>query len=162
MREHWEVCPNFPEFEISDHGRIHDRVKDHLVPMRMNRQHILMVTLRGAEGQHTRSVARLVAETFIEPQNTRFDTVIYLNGDRTDCRAINLLWRSRPFALEYHAMFQKEPLRLSVYIPETRERFSSLREACVKYGLIESRVHVAISNREPVFPCGFIIERIEN
>lgn len=160
MDEKWEVCEDFQEFSVSTLGRVRDLEKDKFVPSRLNRQGLLMVTLRDDWTQKTRMVALLVAKAFIPPHPIEyFTSVIHLNGDRSDCRAMNLMWRSRPYALQYHAMFNDEPFRESVYIPQKDEFYYSLREACVKYGLIERVAHQQMCNGERIFPYNWDLER---
>jgi hypothetical protein len=121
-----------------------------------------MVTVRSSRGrQATRSVALLVAKAFVHQPRDYFDSVIHLNGDRSDCRAMNLMWRSRPFALRYHAMFDDEPYRVSVYIPELDEFYYSLREACTRYGLIEGLAYQNLFNKEPCFPYNWVLEEVQ-
>lgn len=162
MDEKWEVCEDFPEFAVSNLGRVQDLEKDRFVPARLNKQNLLMVTLRDGWTQKTRMVALLVARAFMPPSRIPyFTSIIHLNGDRADCRVFNLMWRSRPFALQYHAMFNDEPYRVSVRIPRKDEYYYSLREACTKYGLIESLAYQQICNGEPCFPYTWKMERID-
>lgn len=163
MREVWEICEEHPEFAVSDHGRVEDIEKSRLVPTRINQRGLPMVTLRAGTGrQVTRSVAILVAKVFVYVlEYDWFDSVINLNGDREDCRALNLMWRSRSFALRYHDMFKHAPYRVAVTIPELGEHYGSLREACTKYGLIEKQTYMNIMHGEPCFPYPWIMEKIE-
>lgn len=162
MQEVWEVCQDYPDYAISNFGRVEDLERRHIVPSRTNAQGLLMVTIRDTEfRQRTRMVALLVAKLFVPNQNEKhFDSVIHLNGDRTDCRYFNLMWRSRPFALQYHDMFNQEPYRLSVRRSDTGEYFYSLRELCQKYGLIEKLARMSMRNNEPCFPYGWKVEEV--
>lgn len=158
----WRDVEDFPDIAVSEFGHILNTKHDRMNASRVNQQGIVMVGIMRDHKQHTRSVAHLVAKAFVKPMSPRFDTVIYLNGDREDCRAINLEWRTRPFAIAYHKMFNDEPQRLGVYIPRTGERFTSLRQACTTYGWVEKMASRAIFNREPIFPHGWILDEIQN
>lgn len=161
MNEQWEVCEDFPDFGVSNLGFIEDIERSRLVPTRVNQQGILMVTIKDPTGkQFTRSVALLVARAFVTKPNKHFDSIIHLNGERTDCRAFNLMWRSRPFALRYHDMFNHAPYRVSVHIPQTDEYFYSLREACTTYGLVEEIAFHSMYNNEPCFPYGWTLKEV--
>lgn len=161
LEEIWEVVEEFPNNAVSNFGRVEDIDKKRLVPTRLNKQGFVIVTVRDdMNRQHTRSVALLVAHAFVPSQDvTYFNSVIHLNGDREDCRAMNLMWRTRAMALRYHRMFEEEPLRVSVRIPETGEWFSSLRELCTTYGLVEDIAYSQMGNGTPCWPYDWHIER---
>jgi hypothetical protein len=156
----WRGVHDFPGWSVSDQGHIQNDHTGRILRVRQNRQGLVMVGLMRGGTQHTRSVAKIVANEFVRAESDSFDTVIYLNGDRGDCRATNLLWRSRPFAIRYHHMFEDLPYQEGVYIPERGERYYSLREACTTYGLIESMAHRAMLTGEPIFPYGWVLEPI--
>ena len=121
-----------------------------------------MLGLTKDKQQYTRSVANLVADAFLEPsRNPAYNSVIHLNGDRLDCRVINLMRRPRWFAVKYHAMFLEDPYYVEVYIPRLDRVFSSLRGFCTTYGLIENQAYVAMCNGEPCHPGEWIIERFD-
>lgn len=159
MQEIWEPVEESQGYAVSNYGRIEDLDHGRVIHTRPNAQGFMMVTLRNdAGGQITRSVALLVARAFLEQPHRWFTSIIHLNGDRSDCRAMNLMWRSRPFVLRYHQMFEEEPIRLAVQIRETGEYFGSLRELCTTYGLIERMTYNNAVNGEPCFPYGWSIE----
>lgn len=163
MIETWEVCEGYPDYAVSDFGRLEDLDKRHIVPTRTNQQGLVMATIRDESYlQRTRMVALLVAKAFVSnPVPKHFDSVIHLNGDRTDCRASNLMWRSRPFALRYHEMFNNEPYRVSVERSDTGEFFYSLRELCTTYGLIESHARMNMYNGDACFPYSWTIREVK-
>jgi len=154
----WRDVEEFPGWSVSEYGHIQNDQSGRVMRTRQNRQGIVMVGLMRGGKQHTRSVARIVANAFVQSEHEAFDTVIYLNGDHSDCRSINLRWRTRPFALQYHKMFEDLPVREGCYIPETGERFFSLREACTTYGMIEQMAYRGMMNGDPVFPYGWKLE----
>lgn len=162
MQERWKICEDFASFAISNFGRVEDRIRSKLIPTRTNKQGFLMVTVHDGVRQHTRSVGLLAAKAFVPLTRLKhFTSIIHLNGDRLDCRAMNLMWRSRPYAMRYHSMFEEEPYRVSVKIPETGEFFNSLRDACTTYGLIESVAYEDLVNGRQVFPYTFTMEKID-
>lgn len=160
--EEWEVIEDFPGFAISDHGRVEDLDKERLVPTRQNREGFEMVTVHDNLKQYTRSVAIFVAKAFLEPPcNEAYNSIIHLNGDRSDCRAQNIMWRPRWFALKYHKMFDDTPFRVMVYIPSLDRVFGSLREFCTTYGLIELDAYHDMFNQRPCYHYGWVIERYQ-
>lgn len=161
--QNWQPIEAFPEWLVSDNGDILHEWTMKIMTNRVNRQGFAMVNLQDENRKIvTRSVALLVAKAHLgKPENPAYNSVIHLNGDRTDCRLMNLMWRPRWYGVKYHQMFDDEPYRVGAYIPRTKERFDSLRELCTTYGLIERNTFVDSINGHPCFHYGWIIERIE-
>lgn len=152
----------FPDYYISESGVILNAFTERPMARRLNHQGITMVNLSKDKRLYTRSLSVLVAKQFVDnPYPSVYNSVIHLNGDRTDCRSMNLTWRPRWYALRYHRMFDEEPFRVRVYNPATNERFSSLRDFCTKYGLVESSTFNDLYNQRPVFHYGWIIQEID-
>lgn len=116
---------------------------------------VLQVGLTSFGEYHKRGVALLVARAFIPQPSELFDTPINLNGDRSDCRAENLMWRPRWFAIAYHKQF-KEPYEFrldgAIYDTKTSEISNSSLEAAMRYGLLEQDIVLSIANRTYVWP----------
>ena len=158
--EVWTVIEDFPKYVISPEGYIQNRDRGAPVKTRQNRQGVVMASLMGSESRRTRSVALMVAQAYLgEPRNPSYNSVIHLDGDRGNCEANNLAWRPRWYAIRYHKMFDEEPINVSVYIDETGETFGTLREACVKYGLIEKYAYVDLCNGDRSFHHGYRFRR---
>jgi len=157
MSELWSEIPSFPGYSVSNYGRVRNEKTGYLLALLFNNTGVVQVGLMRDLQQHRRSVPLLVARAFIpkEPlQAEAFDTPINLNGDRTDNRAANLLWRPNWFARRYHRQFYTE----RPYPPapvqdiETEEIFESPMHAAVKFGLLEYDILVSIFNNEFVWP----------
>jgi hypothetical protein len=158
----WREIDDFPGYLINEEGAVHTSMSGRLIRPRVNAEGFLMLGLTRDKQQYTRAVSTLVADAFLDqPRNPAYNSVIHLNGDRLDCRAMNLMRRPRWFAVKYHAMFLNDPYFVEVYIPRLRRRFSSLRSFCTTYGLIEEQAYVAMCNQEPCHPGEWIIERFE-
>lgn len=156
----WTPINEFPKYVVSPEGVIHNRERRAVVRARQNRQGVVMASLMGDEHRKTRSVALIVAEAYLgAPRNPSYNSVIHLDGNRANCEAINLAWRPRWYAIRYHKMFDEEPINVSVYIDETGETFGTLREACVKYGLIEKYTYVDLCNGDRSFHHGYRFRR---
>ncbi|QAU06793.1 HNH endonuclease [Gordonia phage Duffington] len=154
--EIWTKVEGFEDYVVSPDGEVYSESKKELKNLRFNNQGDVMVDLYRDRKQNTRKVSLLVAQAYLgEPKNESFNSVIHLNGDRSDCRAINLAWRPRWFVVEYNRMFLSEPINVSVQIEQTGEIFGTLREACVKYGMVEKTAYVVAHNGGPVFPHGY-------
>lgn len=104
--------PDFPRYFIDDRGVVARAPTFHRdIKGRRNSTGVFFVTLYRYEGdeyfQQNRGLAKLVADLFLDPPpHPAFDTPTHLNGDRSDCRASNLVWRPRWFAINFHRQWQ--------------------------------------------------------
>lgn len=157
----WKTCRGFSKYVISPDGLIKNRERGTLVSTRQNRQGVVMVNLMGDDRtKNTRSVALLVAQAYLAPpKNDSYNSIIYLDGDRKNCSANNLMWRPRWYAVRYHKMFDEAPYDISVIIEDTGEVFGTLRDACIKYGLDEKYTYVDIINGDKCFHYGYRFKR---
>lgn len=152
----WQLCESYPKYLVSPEGLVKNRERDTLVRARQNRQGVVMVSLMGDDTRHTRSVALIVAQAYLAPPRSEaYNSVIHLDGDRSNCHASNLAWRPRWYAIRYHQQFSRKPKDISVMIEDTGEVFGTLRDACVKYGLDERYTYMDLINGEPCFHHGF-------
>lgn len=151
--ESWKTVKGFPMYVISPEGILKNRANDREVKLRQNKQNFVMVNLTDEyRGRKTRSVALLVAETYLPPPKYEsYNSIIHLDNDRTNCSANNLMWRPRWYAMLYRRMFEEQPVNTSVIIDETGEIFGTLREACMKYGLYDKHTYVDMLNGDRCF-----------
>jgi len=88
--ERWKVIPKFPEYEVSDLGRVrHGNV---VLKNCLSDQGYAQVNLWAKGRKTTKKVHRLVAQAFI-PNPKRLREVNHL-GEKHDCRYFKLEWRS--------------------------------------------------------------------
>jgi hypothetical protein len=144
MRERWYELDEFPDYAVSDLGEVHN-IKTGM-PRRtsVNQQGIVKISLYLGRELITRSVAVMVAEAFVEGQSEFFNTPIHLDGDRENCRADNLMWRPRWFAVQYHRQFHSEDFhRMDVRIEEltTGKEYECVKDACMDLGLYYNDVY---------------------
>lgn len=118
----------------------------------------LKVNLRNKRGAFTtKSVARLVAEAFVPRSIERYDTIIHLDGDRTNCTAYNLMWRSRSYAVRYHRQFHEPLIEAYTHHPvvdEDGQEYRNVAEVAHTYGLLYREVVTAIFAERPVYLTG--------
>jgi NUMOD4 motif len=158
MLETWEIIEEFPDYMVSDLGRVANRSTGQLLTMSLVQYGVPTVGLMRDDKQHRRSVPMLVAKTFLPaPPREDFDTPIHLDGNRSNCKADNLMWRPRWFAIRFHRerrIGQYEEWPVLVQNQNTGEVFRSIKECARVYGLLETELHLGIANKEPVFPEG--------
>lgn len=151
--EVWKPVKGFSQYLVSPDGEI--RNKDSATPkgVRLNPQGDLIVDLSRDNRRHTRKVSLIVAQAYLgDPPNEAYNSVIQHDGDRTNCSAINLSWRPRWFVVLYNQMFNERPYDVSVIHHPSEEIFPTLRDACIKFGLVEKNAFDNIHNGDPIFP----------
>lgn len=160
--EVWAEVSGFPQYKISPDAEVVSVASGRPKRTRQNQQGDVMIDMNRDGKTLTRKLSLLVAEAYLaEPQNETFNSVIHLDGDRSNCQANNLAWRPRWFVILYNRMFTERPHNVSVMIEETGEVFGTLREACVKYGLVESNTYIQMYNGDTTFPHGFHMKIVE-
>lgn len=155
MSERWSNIPDFPRYDVSSLGRIMNTHTGRDMRLAVNQRGILNVGLMRDGMQYKRSVALLVAAAFLPiPPHESFDSVIHLDGDRTNCRQHNLMWRPHHFTINYMRQFRDpDPVYVGqIYVPETEEVFPDSRVMALKYGMLEKDIVQAIVNEWMVWP----------
>ena len=112
--ESWRPIRGFPNYEVSDLGRIHRLMPGrglarpgHLLKTRIDQGRWVSVLLFSPDRPLPlqRYVGRLVAEAFWgAPQPGA--VVEYLTGDPLDCRACNVRWARRKRALRWRRSYE--------------------------------------------------------
>lgn len=160
----WVPIETFPGYSVSPLGLVRKDSTGRVLHIRLNQFGVPFVGMMRNGRQHIRSLPRLVANAFIPNNNEIFDTPINLDGDRTNCRVDNLMWRPRWYAVHFVNQFQdryEHGMNTPVRAVETREEFNNTLEAACRYGLLEREVVLSILNRTPTWPTFQRFERIE-
>lgn len=155
MLTEWRRIATFPEYSVSNIGTVrNDETRNHMTLL-INQRGIVNVGLTKNRVQYKRAVSLLVARAYIEdPLNEAFDASINLDGDRTNNRVNNLLWRPRWFAIRYRAQFSQphiDSFRPVVNV-ETEEVFYNAWIASLTYGVLHRDIVLSLFNRCPVWP----------
>ena len=160
----WMLCRDFPKYVVSPDGKVKNHERDAIVLHQVNRQGIHMVKLTNEDGvRKTKSVALLVAQAYLAPpKNHLYNSMIHLDGDRSNLNARNLMWRPRWYAIRYHQMFNLDPIDISVMIEDTGEVFGTIRDLCVKYGLEQHLTYMDLLNGNKIFHYGYKIRRVNS
>jgi hypothetical protein len=165
MNERWREIDLFPDYSVSDHGRIRSDRWGKYLSLNENQYGLVQVGLMRDGIQHHRSVPLLVAKAFLPPIPGPFDTPINLDGDRHNNHVDNLMWRPRWFAIKYNQQFRypyDNPITSKIMDVKTREVTDNSFECFMKYGLLEKDLILSILNRTYVWPTYQEFSVIEN
>lgn len=152
----WELAPRFPGYSVSSDGRVRNDSRDREMRLSVNQYGTVKVGLIQDGVRVTVQVADLVAQAFLPDPPPNFDTVVHLNGNKTDCRAENLIWRPRWFAMKYHRQLRNEEDRICALFEEmeTGEMFESVEEASRRYGLLSADIRQDLRDQHAFLPEG--------
>jgi len=151
--ERWVALSDFPGYSVSDEGRVRNDKFDKLRKVHVQQGYATVAFMRNGKLVN-RMLAQLVAREFVERQREAFDSPIHLDGDKLNCRASNLMWRPRWFALRHARQF-------SLNLPEcpdrvrninTGEVYDNVWQVVFDKGVIYNDVVLSIYNRTYVFP----------
>lgn len=151
----WRQILDFPDYSVSDLGDVRNDKRGKPLAVTQNQRGLLKVALTVEGAQYQRALAPLVARGFVEGETDVFNTPIHLDGDQTNCRWDNLVWRPRWFAVRYHAQFRRRSdhtIDVEVRERRTKERYENSFHAAQENGLLERDLVLATLNEDTVFP----------
>jgi hypothetical protein len=164
IEEVWKTIPDFPKYAVSDHGHIMNIRTENLVKPQITPQGIVYAPLYEDGEGYTRSIKVLVAKAFVDGEDDIFDTPINKDGNKSNNRADNIVWRPRWFAVKYSRQFLTEYANAEVgpvYEVDTEERWNTIYEVGTAFGLLFRDIFRSSYAETPVFPTGQIF-RIPN
>lgn len=153
--EDWQEIRSFPNYSVSTLGHIRNEKTGRPMALLKNQYGVINVGLTKDRVQCKRSVALLVATAFLPNGLDAFDTPINLDGQRSNNRIDNLVWRPRWFATKYFQQFHPNALRgfpTPIEDINTGEYFETSWKAATKYGLIDRQIFIATINHTHVWP----------
>lgn len=155
MEEQWRPIEGFPDYSVSNLGKIRTDKTGRILRLNENQFGLLQVGMMRDGTQFHRSVPLLVAKAFLPDRPEPFDTPINLDGDRHNNTIDNLAWRPRWFAIRYNQQF-RYPYRNHIDSPiielKTKELSDDSFDCAKKYGLLEEDLVFSILNRTYVWP----------
>lgn len=113
-------------------------------------------------GKISLTVAKAVAKIFLDGHvPERWNTIIYKDGDMSNCAASNLEWRPRSYAIRYNNYKRGDnqaintPVSVSDASGDVLRHFDTLDEASEFYGLLPKDIYsMAINGNECYFHPG--------
>ena len=155
MKELWREIPEFPNYSVSNFGRVCTNWTERILVTYANQSGLVQVGLMKDGKQYHRSVPLLVAKAFIPQPSGPFDTPINLDGDRHNSHIDNLAWRPRWFAIKFNQQF-RELYENHIDVPiediKTGEVTENSLECAKRYGLLEQEIVMSILNNTYVWP----------
>jgi hypothetical protein len=155
MSELWREIDFFPGYSVSSYGRIRTDKSGRILSLNLNQYGVMQVGLMRDGEQKHRSVPLLVAKAYIPQSFPSFDTPINLDGDRSNNRVDNLVWRPRWFAIKYNQQFRHpydDPILAPIVDLKTGEVSANSQECAKRYGLLEDELIFSMLNRTYVWP----------
>lgn len=153
MSTRWHELEEFPDYAVSSLGEVFNIKTGMPRKLSINQHGIVKVSMyKNRRELITRSVAVMVADAFVEGRTDLFNTPIHLDGDRENCRADNLMWRPRWFAVQYHRQFESDVFhKMNVHIVDvdTGKEYYSVKEVCMDLGLYYNDVYRSYIHEEP-------------
>lgn len=166
MQEHWKTIPDFPNYEVSNLGRIYNsKWRQMMVVGVTNHGHARITLTTDAGFRFTRSATRIVAEAFVESPSFMCDNVIVLDGNFRNIEASNLAWRPAWFMWKYTRQLKTDQPRhyhnLAVQNLVTGVVYESIIDAGKTEGLLFEDIWESTYNGKQVFPYGHSFEIVE-
>lgn len=164
MIDEWVPVKDFPGYSVNPLGQVRKDSSGRILHPRINQYGVPYVGLMRDWRQCIRSLPRLVALAFLPPPSEIFDTPINLDGNRTNCKVDNLMWRPRWYAIHYINQFKERydnPIDVPVKALNTQEVFPNSLVAACRYGLLEREVVLSILNKTPTWPTYQMFELAE-
>lgn len=155
MAEEWRQINEFRAYSVSDRGRIRNDITDRIMVLSPNQTGIVYVGLMHNGVQYKRSVARLVAEAFIDSPNSNHDTPMFLDGDRNNLATDNVVYRPRWYAINYMRQFEERfhsPISYPLREIASGDVYDNSWHASTHNGLLEKEVVFSVLNATYVWP----------
>ncbi len=161
----WVPVEGFPGYSINPLGQVARDSTGRLLVPRFNQYGVPYVGLMREWQQCIRSLPKLVARAFLPNPSEIFDTPVQIDGDRSNCRVDNLMWRPRWYAVLYNRQFEGDrydsPIDVPVRAVNEGEKFRNSLEAACRYGLLEREVVLSVVNRTPAWPTYQYFEMVQ-
>lgn len=151
----WMPISGFPGYSINPFGDIANDRRGIALRYDVNQVGIVHVSLYYNGRQYRRSVAKMVAQAFLEPPKfSHFNTITHKDGDRQNFYVDNLAWRPRWYSIEYHRQFDEPPdpswENVPVEIPKYNEFYDRAIDFCMEHCVLLNHVVDAVLYRKPI------------
>lgn len=156
--EQWAVIEEFPDYQVSNLGRIIKSSHPNRVrKLGINHKGFPTVVLFNSNhpgSRYLRHVNQLVARAFLGPPPARHDAVWHIDGDLENCFADNLRWDMRSRVLEWNDMQRNGEPRYKtpkVMVNATGKIYDNAFECGMGESEIETAIVTHIENYPPQY-----------
>ena len=155
-QDEYEQIPGFSAYGVTYDGQVVNVAKGGIVlPHYINRAGHNFVSMKNDEGVFcTRHVAKMVLKAFKPIREESWNTVIYLDGNKSNCHIENLEWRPRWFAVKYN-LEKAKPLvggEYPVRDEDSGDIYHSVRDASSANGILEEEILRKLGTPNRVYP----------
>lgn len=159
--ERWVEIEDFPNYIISNEGRVSNQRTGRLLSPYLDKDGYLIVDIFNESGRHTKKVHRLVVKTFINPHLSDLE-VNHKDTNKENNWASNLEEVTHLENMRHAIKTNRQPKMfrpVSIICLDTGEEFESLTEASRKTGAHLSAISAVVQGRRRVAK-GLRFERI--
>lgn len=132
-------------YQASEHGNIKSTRDGHILPQKKNNAGYMTVSI-SIDGKHyTKTVHRLVAETFLENTHELRD-VNHKDGVKTNNHISNLEWVSHSDNIKHsHNVIGRKSTKRSILCIDTGKIYESCKDASLITGINVSSINHAVN-----------------
>lgn len=151
--EEWRVIVEFPNYSVSNYGRIKHRSSNDVRKVSTNMHGFPVIVLYGSDKKtrYLRQVNNLVADAFLDPPPeypySVSAAIWHIDGNLENCHLDNLRWDSRPRVLEWNEMHReggpskfKHPTKTKVKNNQTGIVYENTYDCAIAEGELESSI----------------------
>jgi hypothetical protein len=163
--EEWAEIEGFNgKYIVSTFGNVMNAHRQRLIRQSYNRQGVAKVNLFSDNQTHCRAVALIVCHTFKPHDSVHFDSVINIDGDRSNNHVDNIEPRPHWFVYNYNRQF-KPGYRIRYNKPmrdqDTGIEYPNSLAVAVTFGLLDSDIYEATKNNTYTFPTNQFFEFVD-
>ena len=140
--QEWRRCKRIPAYEISNDGQLRNIRTGRIMKTRINERgyEVIGLTINGRT--QSEKIHRLVAEEFLDDDEHYGEDVTFIDGDKSNVNADNLMWISRRDLIRNtYARGRKQTHRMRrIRCVETGEVFDSIIECSRVMGINKASI----------------------
>ena len=147
MEERWNPSKEFDNYEVSDEGRVRNKRTGRVLKTNQNNKGYETVSLSEGGKKYTKRVHKMVANSFMDIQDDRFE-VTHKDRNRRNNRLDNLELKTRSEIIRNtykNGREQKHKMR-AVRCVETGEEWRSIKAASEATGLNKHSISKCVNN----------------
>lgn len=166
MEERWVKSKEFPDYEVSNNGRVRNTKTGRIMKTNINTNGYETVCLRKNKQQYNCRVHRLIADSFYGGEHDGLD-VNHIDGNKRNNVISNLEFCTRKDNVDHalnHGLSTTNDYgkhRVRVRVIDTGETYSSINECSRAIGVDHSEICKYLSGKIS-YPCkGYRFEKVD-